>query len=115
MHRGTIVTADLPRPQGKPGHEQHGPRPVVVVQESANAKGLSTVVVVPLTSRGSAAAFARAFTVSPSSANGLTATSVVLTHQIRAVDQSRLGLPFGALESCHLEQLERELRLLLKL
>ena len=95
MKRRDIVHVHLPKPQGSPGREQIGPRPAIVVQsDSAN---LSTLIIVPLTSKLSGLNFSGSFLVGPDSQNGLSAQSVVLTHQIRAIDKSRIVSVIGTL------------------
>ena len=115
MKRGDIVRAQLPRPAGSPGREQFGARPAVVVQDELTSAGLATVVVVPLTSRLGAARFAGSFVVRPSSANGLSVPSVVLTHQVRALDEKRIEEVIGTLDDAHMALLDAELRKLLRL
>lgn len=87
MKRGDVVRVHLPAPQGKPGHEQIGPRPAVIVQADANQ---STVVVVPMTSKLKAMAFAGSVRVEPAKENGLDVPSVAMTQQVRAIDKGRI-------------------------
>jgi mRNA-degrading endonuclease toxin of MazEF toxin-antitoxin module len=72
-------------------------------------------VIVPLTSRLSAIRFAGSFTVSPTEANGLACESVVLTHQVRAIDRNRIEKTIGKLVVAQMDRLETELRSLLGL
>jgi mRNA-degrading endonuclease toxin of MazEF toxin-antitoxin module len=115
MKRGDIVRAQLPRPAGSPGREQFGTRPAVVVQDESKAPNLSTVVVVPLTSRMSAARFAGSFVVQPSAANGLSVASVVLTHQVRALDRARIEGVIGAMSDPDMSRLDTQMKSLLGL
>ena len=115
MDRGDIVRVQLPPPAGPSGREQFGTRPAIVLQDRAVAANLPTVVIVPLTSRLSAARFAGSFTVSPTEANGLSVESVVLTHQVRAIDRGRIEKTIGRLADDQMARLEMELRALLGL
>jgi len=115
MDRGDIVRVELPRPAGTSGREQFGTRPAVVLQNAPDSTDLSTVLVVPLTSRLSAARFLGCFSVQPTNANGLDVASVVLTHQLRAIDRRRIQRVLGKLEGDHMATLESAIRGLLGL
>jgi len=115
MNRGDIVRVNLPQPVGPPGREQFGPRPAIVVQTGGVTATLSTVLVVPFTSRRAALCFPGSFTISPTSTNGLACESVALTHQLRAIDRNRIHGVIGRLTSEELGRLESELRRLLGL
>jgi len=115
MRRGDVVRVELPRPVGTAGREQFGMRPAIVVQDEAAATNAPTVVIVPLTSSLSAARFAGSFTISPSATNGLDVESVVLTHQVRAIDKRRVEGVIGRVAQDEMENLDRELRKLLRL
>lgn len=115
MNRGDVVRVQLPPPAGPSGREQVGTRPAIVLQDKAATANLSTVIIVPLTSRLAAMRFVGSFTVSPTDTNGLSAESVVLTHQLRAIDQRRVEEVIGTLADDHMVQLEAELRVLLAL
>lgn len=113
MNRGDIVRVQLPRPGGSPGHEQFGTRPAVVVQDDPRLANLPTSVVVPITSNLGAIRFAGSVVVEPSANNGLSMKSVILTHQVRAIDRRRIEERLGSLSSDELAQLEVELIALL--
>jgi mRNA interferase MazF len=113
VKRGNVVCAELPRPAGSSGHEQFGTRPAIIVQDDSSFVNLSTVVVVPLTSKLVAAKFSGSFIISPDKSNGLTVRSVVLVQQIRAIDIRRITGVMGSLSDIDMETLERELRKLL--
>ena len=115
MKRGDIVRAELPRPAGSPGREQFGQRPAVVVQDELQSAGLETIVVVRLTSRLAAARFVGSFVVQPSPTNGLSVPSVVLTHQVRAIDKHRITGVIGRLGERETAILDAALRKLLRL
>ncbi|MHC4398126.1 MAG: type II toxin-antitoxin system PemK/MazF family toxin [Planctomycetota bacterium] len=115
MNRGDIVLVQLPRPAGPSGREQFGTRPAVIVQSDTDSTSLSTVLLGPLTSRLSAARFPGSFTVPATDANGLNVESVVLTHQLRAIDRRRIEQVVGRLAHDHMATLESEIRGLLSL
>lgn len=115
MNRGDVVRVDLPRPSGKPGREQFGIRPAIVVQDDKLFPSLPTVLVVPLTSNLSAMKFSGCIQISPTPKNGLTAESVALTHQVRAIDRGRIESVVGILSNDDLTSVDQELRRLLKL
>ena len=115
MKRGDVVRAELPRPAGAVGREQFGTRPAIVLQGKQSPANLATVIIVPLTSNVAAARFPGSFVISPDSRNGLTVPSVVLTHQIRAIDKKRLQKVIGRISPGDLANLEGEVRKLLGL
>ena len=115
MARGDIWTVNFPVPSGVPGREQQGCRPAIIVQTDALDAGLSTVMVVPVTSKLNALRFPHNFRVDPSPQNGLSSASVLMVCQLRAIDKNRLGNNIGCLEQHHLQQLETEIRGLLGL
>lgn len=115
MNRGDVVLVQLPPPAGPSGREQFGTRPAIVLQDEGNFGSLSTVLIVPLTSRLSAAHFPGCFTVSPTGTNGLDVESVVLTHQLRAIDRRRIQRVIGRLADEPMARLESETRRLLRL
>jgi mRNA interferase MazF len=115
MNRGDVVLVQLPPPAGPSGREQIGTRPAIVVQDESRFISLSTVLIVPLTSRLSAARFPGSFAVSPTDTNGLDVESVVLTHQLRAIDRRRIERVIGRLADNQMATLESEIRRLLRL
>jgi mRNA-degrading endonuclease toxin of MazEF toxin-antitoxin module len=86
-----------------------------VLQDKQSSANLATVVIVPLTSNLAAAKFLGSFVISPDAHNGLDVPSVVLTHQIRAIDKKRLQKIIGRLSASDLANLENEVRKLLRL
>ena len=115
MARGDVVLIDLPSPVAKPGHEQTGFRPAVVVQADADDASLRTQVIVPFTSQPGALRFPHTIPVNPSQANGLTLPSFLLVSQLRAIDKGRIRNKIGHLEPHHLDQLNTEIARLLEL
>jgi mRNA interferase MazF len=115
MKRGDIVLVQLPRPAGQAGHEQFGKRPAIVIQGRDAIANLSTVVIVPLTSTASAVHLHGSFVIQPDRENGLDVDSVVLTHQVRAIDKRRVETRIGTLSVDDLSRLELVLRPMLGL
>lgn len=96
MQRGTVW---LVRLSFGPGREQSGERPAIVLPDSVQGQGSPLVVVVPLTSQLAALRFPGSFKVEPSAENGLTASTVVMVFQIRALDRSRFIRQIGTLSA----------------
>jgi len=114
MARGDVLYIELPSPGVGTGREQAGRRPAVVVQTDSTS-GLSTIMIIPLTSQLSATRFAHTIQVAPSSANGLTQPSILLVFQLRAIDRRRVLNKIGELEQHYLAQLDNEIKNLLGL
>lgn len=112
MARGDIILADLPVPLGGRGHEQTGQRPTLIVHDDP---ALSTVMIVPFTSRFGALRFPHTVRVEPSKENGLHYPSILVVFQLRALDRRRLRGRIGRLESDLLEDVDSELRRMLSL
>ena len=115
MRRGDVIRFDIPPRPGEHAREQHGERPAIVIQENTSAANLATVVIVPVTSVMTALRFAGAVRLSPTRTNGLTAESVALVHQVRAIDKSKSQGIAGRLSSPELQAVEDSLRSLLAL
>jgi mRNA interferase MazF len=78
-----------------PGHAQAGERPALIVQHDSHIATLPTVLIVPFTGTLAATRFPATLLIQPDGQNGLTAPSVALAFQLRALDKgsflSRLG------------------------
>lgn len=104
LTRGTVCPVDLgPRR----GHEQAGRRFAVVVQHP-ELWALSTVVVVPTSTRARAASFRPQITVDG-------ARTRVLCEQLRTVDAHRLGAAVGTVTFDELRAIDDALTLVLDL
>ena len=112
MARGDVLRIDFPTSQ-KPGTEQSGSRPAIVVDADIAGNNLSTLMVVPLTSQLKAQRFTYTFLVDPSTGNGLTTQSVVLCSQLRAIDRSRILQVIGKLEQHYMDRLTLEMKRML--
>jgi mRNA interferase MazF len=85
------------------GSEQGGRRPVLIFQNNAVSEFTKTLIAIPVTtslrrSRLPSSVFVR------SAGTGLTLDSVVLCHQIRVIDQTRLHTKIGVVTSELLQQ-----------
>ena len=114
MARGDVLLIHFPEAQTQ-GTEQTGTRPAIAVEADVPGVSLSTLIVVPLTSKTNAQRFAYTFVVDPSPTNGLSMPSVVLCSQMRAISRSRIIRVIGHLEQNHMERLTQEIRRLLGL
>jgi|SRR5581483_9279978 len=112
MARGDVLRVRLPD-QG--GHEQLGERPAVAVPTDQHGAALSTIMIVPFTSRPAAGRLPFTLRVQPSAQNGLKTASVLLISQLRAIDRSRIIETIGRLEASYLADLDRLLKELLDL
>lgn len=97
MRRGDIVTAVLPREQGKP-------RPAIIVQ-SDTLLASSTIIVCPLTSDIEFQAPHRPL-IEPSASNGLRQASLAMTDKLQATPRDRCGFVIGRLEDSELAWVE---------
>jgi len=110
MQRGEVWLVRLPF---GPGREQSGERPAIVLQDSIQGQGSPLVVVIPLTSQVAALRFPGSFTIEPSADNGLTAPSVAMVFQIRALDRSRFLRQIGKIHAEAVENIFVKLDVLL--
>ncbi|MFN0153021.1 MAG: type II toxin-antitoxin system PemK/MazF family toxin [Gaiella sp.] len=107
MTRGDIVRLRGPRRAKGQGREPRGPRYGVVVQAS-DLLALSTVVVVPTSTRAQEASFRPAITVAG------TATRA-LADELTAIDGSRVAETVGRLSWQEIGELDRALQTVLGL
>ncbi len=112
MARGDVLTIDFPIP-GKPGHEQTGTRPAIVVDADLPGNRLTTLMVVPLTSKLNSLQYPYTFEITPSGHNGLSMASVALCFQLRAIDRARILKTIGTLEQPYLDRLTIEIKRML--
>lgn len=88
----------MPQAADGAGHEQVGTRPALVVHADATSETLSVIMIVPFTSNLKAQRFPHTLLIHPSKQNGLTAPSVLLVFQLRAIDKQRVSKRIGHLE-----------------
>lgn len=115
MDRGDVVRVVLPQPAGKPGREQFGERPAVILQINTATANLSTVVLVPFTSNQKSAGLFGSVLVQATDTNGLSVDSVALVHQVRVIDKGRISRTVGRLSQTDLARIEANMREILGL
>ena len=93
------------------GHEQAGTRPTIILAETE----ANIAIIIPLTSNLQALRFRNTIEVRPSKTNGLSALSVALIFQVRAIDKKRLQNKIGEVESLTLTKIDIALGKLLSL
>ncbi len=108
MKKGEIWLVDFPSTDG---HEQSGTRPVIIISETE----ANIALVIPLTSNLQALRFPHTLEIKPSKLNGLSAISVGLAFQLRAIDKRRLKMMIGEIEEVHLKRIDALLKRLLEL
>lgn len=106
--RGEIFIANL-----NPGFglEMRKKRPVLIISDNTLNKTSSTVIMIPFSSV--IPHYVGPDLVIVESLNGLDKPSIVVTHQIRSIDKSRLIERLGKLPSAKLEDTEKALKLVL--
>jgi mRNA interferase MazF len=93
-----------------PGHAQAGERPALIIQNDAFLPPLPTVLIVPFTGTLAAARFPGTLVVQPDAQNGLSAFSVALVFQTRALDKRDLVRKMGELDHASFDQVLDMLR-----
>ena len=91
--RGEIWLADLEPIRGS---EQGGIRPVLIFQNNVVSKFTRTFLTIPVTSNLRRATLPSAVTVKAGE-GGLSQDSVIICHQLRVLDQTRLIKRLGAI------------------
>lgn len=91
VRRGEIWYANLNPVQGS---EQAGVRPVLIFQNDRINKATTTTLVIPFTTNLRRAALPSCVQVAKGE-GGLTAESVLLCHQLRVLDETRLDYKLG--------------------
>ena len=108
MQFGDIYSVEIPVSDGR---EQAGTRPAIIVQTAKTR--LPTILIVPLTSKLAALNFTATFRIIPDDDNHLSAESVALVFQLRAIDRKRLKGKIGHLSGKYLKELKAQLKFLL--
>jgi mRNA interferase MazF len=108
IYQGEIHFADLSPIQG---HEQGGARPVLVIQNNILNRNLSTVIVLPLTSNLDTRDHLTTFFLNQKTTE-LPMDSVVLIHQIRTIDQSRLKRKISSVSPEVLKSIKQRMALI---
>jgi mRNA interferase MazF len=112
MRRGDVFDARLNPTEGS---EQAGIRPVIVVSRDAINQYSSVIVVVPVTSAENVRRTYPNNLFIPAGQGGLTADSVVLGGQVRAIAKTRLLRQRGSLPPDTMAQVDRILKITLDL
>ncbi len=85
-NRGEIWLADLNPTKGS---EQSGIRPILIFQNDLLNRFTTTILAIPLTTNLKRASLPSCCLI-PQKEGGLASDSVILCHQLRAIDRSRL-------------------------
>lgn len=112
MKRGDVFDARLSPTEGS---EQAGVRPVVIVSRNAINQFSSVIVVVPLTSAQNVKRSYPNNVLIKASEGGLTADSIALGGQVRAITKARLLRQRGSLTPQVMTQIDQILRITLDL
>ena len=80
-----------------------------MLQDDAYGQGSPLVLVVPLTSQLAALRFPGTVPIEPTAENGLSAASVAMVFQLRALDRARFGRRLGQVGSGELDAVLAEL------
>ncbi len=102
VRRGEVWYADLNPVQGS---EQAGVRPVLIFQNDRINKATTTTLVIPFTTNLRRAALPSCVQVARGE-GGLTAESVLLCHQLRVLDETRLTTKLGKVGEQTLAEVE---------
>lgn len=108
MNKGELWIVNLPF---KKGREQFGSRPALIL---ANTK-TDLIIVIPLTSNIQALRFPKTIEIKSSEENGLEKDSIALLFQVSAIDKRRMVKKIGSLEKSYIEEVNNNLREMLKL
>ena len=106
IKQGEIYLADL---NPIKGHEQGGFRPVLVLQNNILNKHLNTVIIAPITSNLKAKGLLTTYFLTQ---DKLQKESIVLLHQIRTLDKTRLKNRISSLSSYELAGIREQLSLI---
>jgi mRNA interferase MazF len=112
MIKGDVYLAVLDPSHGS---EQPGTRPVIIVSRDAINMVSPVVVVVPLTSRTNKKRILPSHVEIKMGDGGLTADSVALCEQVRAISTTRLIKPIGHLTGFSISQINVALKIALDL
>jgi|TARA_B100001971_G_scaffold197432_1_gene206102 mRNA interferase MazF len=103
MRKGEIWLVDIPSSKG---HEQFGPRPVIITSNPE----VNVIAIIPLTTNLDYSRFKHTLTINSSSNNGLNKKSLALIFQVRAIDKNKLIKNIGIIENLTLEAINKKLK-----
>ncbi len=102
IKRGEVWLANLNPTRGS---EQAGTRPVIIFQNDAINQFTTTLLTIPLTTNLRRAALPSCVKVSKGE-GGLKSDSVVLCHQLRVLDKTRLQRKLGSVSQQIIDEIE---------
>jgi len=105
IRQGDIALANLNPTRG---HEQAGIRPVLIMQTNVLNKHLSTVIIAPITTNLGAQGKLTTYLLTKN-LSGLDYDSVVLVHQIRALDKQRLERKIASIPRDEFQKIREKL------
>ncbi len=111
IKRGDVWTADL-RPGV--GYEVAKKRPALVISNNAINMSSPITIILPISSQLTSALGPERIFLSADEIN-LEKDSVILTHQIRAIDKKRFGKKIGNISKAKMREVEESLGLVLDL
>jgi len=110
--RGTVVSVNL---DPSVGREIMKERPCLIVQSDLLNKYSQLTVVVPITDGGHVPRIGPTWVPIPKGEAGLIKDSLVVCHQIRVVDESRIGRIWGQVKPGTLARVAEALKIVLDL
>jgi mRNA interferase MazF len=105
VNRGVIWLANLNPTRGS---EQAGIRPVIIFQNDLINKFTTTLLTIPLTTNLRRAQLSSCLFI-PKGEGGLVRDSVVLCHQLRVLDKTRLQQKLGAVSQQTITMIENKM------
>ncbi|MAG12236.1 hypothetical protein CL630_00275 [bacterium] len=108
IKQGDIYTSDLGTMEG---HEQRGFRPVLIMQNNILNIHLNTIIIAPLTSNLSTKDALTTYFL-PKTSHQLQKDSVILLHQIRGIDKTRLRKKIARIGDKEFAHIRKQLSLI---
>ncbi len=112
MKRGDVYQTVL---DPTTGSVQSGTRPSIIVSRDAINASSPVLIIVPITSRANKAKLYPSHVEMKMGEAGLTADSVALCEQVRAISRTRLQSPLGRVSSQRMSQINASLKIALDL
>ena len=107
IKRGELFWGDLSPIKGS---EQHGKRPLLILQNDLGNEFSPTTIVAPVTSKRYSREYPTNINV-PKGVAGLKTDSTVLLSQIRTIDKSRLERKMGRLPNDYLQKVNLAIKI----